>query len=268
MRSLKTLLLSLLLTSLLAPPAIAGGWWSSIGLEGQPVGRGESIYLKVSEVMFDTLQQAEQAKRETYFAYLVRGFDQEALDDAMTRANPGDWWNPTSEPIRAGDVRLINWDSNLAKGRVQLNVPDVPPGSYYLMLCDLGCEVTLGNLVPSQVNVTNDVLAAQTTRRLQQTEADLTLALQRSRSELRETRLTIRQALSNNANQVDRIKTLETKLADATRTEPQPWIGYAGWFVAGVIGALLFLLRTSKRSQTNVLMERVPDDARELINSP
>lgn len=268
MRTVRCSLLLLLLGTFLAPSAGAGGWWSSIGLEGQPVGMGESIDLGVSEVMFDSIEEAEEAQGQEFFAYLVRDFDQAALDDAMTRADPGKWWRPTSQPIQVGTVELTDWDSNLAKGRVDLEVPEIEPGSYFLMLCDAGCGVPLGNLIPSGVTVTDDVVAAQTARRLQELEADLTLALQQSRSELRQTRSTLRQALSDDAKRDQRIAQLEAELVEAQDQEPVPWVAYAGWFFAG--GATVFLLlrlRRSRGQKEEMLIERVPDDARELIDS-
>lgn len=269
MRAIKSSVLLLLLSILLAAPAFAGGWWSSIGLEGQPVGLGESVDLKVSEVMFDSIEDAEEAKEQDFYAYLVADFDKAALDEAMSRPHAGDWWTPLSEPILVGSVELMGWDSNLADGRVELDVPQIPPGSYYLMLCDAGCEVALGNLIPSRINVTDDVLAAQTTRRLQRAEAHLTLALQRSRSELRETRSTLRQALSDDARQDQDITRLESELIEAQKPDSPPWTAYAGWFFAGLAAAFLLLQRRKvNASGDQTVVERIPDDARELINAP
>ncbi len=269
MKRLGAPLLSLLLTTVLVGPAHAGGWWSNIGLDGQPLGMGESISLRVSEVMFDSIEEAEEAKNVAFFAYLVRDFDQAALDEAMNRANPGDWWEPRSDPVRVGTVELIKWDGNLAKARVRLDVPQIADGSYYLMLCDLGCKVALGSVIPSRVSVTRDVLVAQTTRRLEQTEANLTMAVQRSRSELRETRRTLRQTLSDDARQADAIQALERQLADARRPEPSPWIAYAGWFFAGA-AVMLVLARGRHRSRSDLdsMIEGIPDDPRELTRTP
>lgn len=269
MRAIKGSLLLFLLSALLAPPAAAGGWWSSIGLEGQPVGIGESIDLRVSEVMFHSIEEAEEAKGQKFFAYLVKNFDQAALDDAMTRADPGDWWTPLSEPIQAGTVELADWDSNLAKARVDLEVPPIPPGGYYLMLCDAGCAVALGDLIPSGVIVTEDVVAAQAARRLQEVEADLTLALQRARSEVRETRATLRQTRSDDAQQNERIDDLGAQLIEAQKPDSPPWIAYAGWFFAGLAIAFLFLRRGQSHARPDqMVIERIPDDARDLVDAP
>lgn len=268
MRVIKGSLLLFILMTLLSPAAVAGGWWSSIGLEGQPVGLGESIDLKVSEVAFDSMEEAEEAKGRQFFAYLVQDFDRAALDDAMTRPNPGDWWTPLSEPILVGEVRLLDWSSNVAKGRVELDVPQVPPGTYFLMLCEAGCDVALGNLIPSKVEVTADVLAAQTMRRLQQAEADLTLALQRSRSELRETRSTLRETRSEAAEQNQRINKLESQLIEAQKPDSPPWIPFAGWFLAGAAAASFLRRGRSHANRDQIMVERIPDDPRELINSP
>jgi len=265
MKRLSTALLGLLLTMVLAAPSQAGGWWSSIGLEDQPVGIGETISLRVSAVMFAP-DKAEDAKDGAFFAYLVEDFDQTALEKAMTVSDPGEWWEPSSEPIRVGDVELINWDANLAQARVRLDVPQVREGSYYLMLCDLGCNVALGNLIPSRVSVTANALAAKTARRLEQTKADL-LALKRSRSDLRGTRRTLRQALSHDTIQTEAIQVLEQQLAETHEAGSQPWATYAGWFFAGVAIALLFGRRRA-RSRVDPVIGGIPDDARELTTVP
>lgn len=263
------LLIALLVTVLVPGPAKAGGWWSGIGLEGQPIGMGETISLRVSEVMFDTIEEADRARNQTFYAYLVRSFDEEALDKAMARANPGDWWTPTSEPIRVGSVDLGNWDANLAKARVTFAVPRIAEGSYYLMLCDPGCDIPLGNLTPSEVSITTDVVAARTTRRLVEAEADLTLALQRSRADLRETRDMLRQALSDDADQTDRINALERQLTETQAPDQTPWIAYGGWFIGGAAIALL-LGRRRRQSPLNwsAPTETIPDDAGELTRIP
>lgn len=267
MRMLKLGLLSLSVVAGLASPALAGGWWSSIGLDGQPVGIGESFRHHVSEVMFDTIEEAERAKEQTFFVYLVRHFDEGALDDALGRADPGDWWRPVTEPIRAGTVELTSWDANLAEARVRLDVPGVSPGSYHLMLCDAGCDRPLGNLIPAGVTVTDDVLAAQTTRRLLETEARLSLAVQRTRNDLRATRRTLGDVTSRVAAQERRVEALEPRPAQTPESpETSPWIAYAGWFVAG--GATLLAISRRRPIREPAGAGRIPDDARELVGTP
>lgn len=272
MRTLKLTVLALSLLSVLAPPARAGGWWSGIGLEGQPVGIGESIELHAGEVMFETLGEAERARMQTFYAYLVMEFDEKALDEAMSRGEPGDWWSPLTEPIRIGTVELFGWDANLAKARVRLDVPQVAPGPYSLMLCDEGCEVPLANVIPSGVEVTTDALAARTMRRLQDAEADLALALQRTRNDVRQTRAAMRHALSEDAEQDaaqgERIRVLGKQLADVPRPDGPPWFAYAGWFFAGGAAALLLVGRRHlRRREHEMFVERIPDDARELTTT-
>ncbi len=268
MRRLKVSLLVLLLASLVALPARAGGWWSSIGLDGQPVGIGESFSLRVAEIMFDSIEEAGRAEAQTFYAYLVREFDEAALDDAMSRRDPGEWWTPLTEPVRAGTVELFGWDANLAKARVRVDVPRVAPGSYSLMMCDEGCDVPLGNLIPSRVDVVPGALAAEIARRLQETEAKLGLALQRARNDLRETRSILRQALAGDAGEAERLRALETRIDDAAKPRVPPWVAVAGWFLAGVAAALLLVTRRRRRPvEVERLIERIPDDARELTTT-
>lgn len=84
MKRLGAPLICFLLAMVPAAPAHAGGWWSSIPLDGQPIGLGESISLRVSEVMFESIEEAEEAKSEVFYAYLARDFDRSALRRAMT----------------------------------------------------------------------------------------------------------------------------------------------------------------------------------------
>jgi hypothetical protein len=105
---------------LLQQPASAGGWWTSLGLRNQYLGIGESVTVRVSEVLFVSIQEAERAEESAFYAYLVKDFDERRLDRSMTRPNTGRWWRPLSPVIKAGEVTLTKRNANLAQGRAHL----------------------------------------------------------------------------------------------------------------------------------------------------
>ena len=252
---------------LLQAPAPAGGWWTSLDVHEEYLGIGEPLTIKINEVLYESIEAAERAELTDYFAYLVKDFDQRSLDRAMTRPDPRDWWQPLSTPIQAGRVTLFGRDANLARGLVHLTVPDVPPGRYSLMLCDAECRTPLGNHIPVPVNVTSDAFAAQTTRRFRDLNERLTLALARVRQDVRQTRRQLRQVEADAAEALDAVAQPEPALATERETNGPSWIPYAGWFLAGA--AVAFTLRRRRKVLLpEVLIERVPDDARELTKTP
>ena len=270
---LRTVLLGALVTGLLVQPtpAAAGGWWNGIDLDGRYLGIGESLTVR-SEVMFRTLPVAEKARRIEYRAYLVRGVDTQALERAMSRPEPRRWWTPPAEMTLVGRVELSRWDSNLVTATARLTIPDMPPGRYDLMLCDIGCRTPLGNLIPLGVDVSADALAAKTARRLERTNEKFELALARARYDLRRNNRSATEASAEAADAVarlrQRISSLETAAPSTPSPPPTPWVPYAAWFMTGAVVALL-VLRLRRRSPSpipEILIERVPDDARELTS--
>lgn len=129
---LRTLLVVTVVAGLLLTPsaAFAGGWFSGIDLQGRYLGIGESLTFR-SEVMFRNLEDAERARDSGEFhAYLVRGIDHRALNEATLVAEPKHWWSPPKELRLIGDVRLSKWNANLAVATAVIDVPEVTPGSY------------------------------------------------------------------------------------------------------------------------------------------
>ncbi|CAN5545391.1 hypothetical protein BH20ACT21_BH20ACT21_05520 [soil metagenome] len=175
----------IILSSLVAAAAGGGGWWSYIDLEGQHLGIGETLTVR-SEVWFRGVVDAQKASNSDYYAYLVRGIDREALRWAMSRPQPKRWWKPPAEMTLLGDVDLSQWDTNSARSTARLTIPELSLGRYHLMLCDRGCRNPLGNLIPARVEVVDDPLAAQTSRKLQDATDRTSLALARLRKDLRQ----------------------------------------------------------------------------------
>ena len=265
MRVRNAILLSLLAIIITPAQALAGGWWSFLQVPGEYFGIGETITFKENEVMFETIEEAEGARSKDFGVYLVQSYNEELLDDAMTRPEPEDWWEPLSTPMRIGDLELIDPDSNLMKARVSFTVPEVSPGRYALVLCsNPDCGQSLGNVIPSEVIVTEDVLLAKTARRVANESFANEMAFVRMRHRLAGVR-----------DQLSDLRTQEAEPEPApvaapvspvnTREPGPPWIAYAGWFVAGGTAAAWALGR--RRPAASAEQIRAPDDVRELVRS-
>ena len=256
----------------LQTPAAAGGWWNFIHLDG-PLGIGESLTHRVEDLTFHTMREGKPARGTRWHAYLLPQIDIRALDRAMQVAQPGDWWEPPGTMILAGEVRLSKETDGFVDALVHLTVPEIAPGSYYLMLCDVGCRTPLGEVIPQRVEVVADAFSAQIARKLERTNDRMTGALEDVRNELRRARIKV-DALESiliqyrEANEVlkDRITALERKRPPT----PSPWTAFAGWFVAGVAVSALALTVVHRRRDAvigSTIPVDVPDDARELIES-
>lgn len=271
---------------LLPSPATAGGWWSGIDLQGRYLGSGESLTVR-SEVMFETLEVAQRARTVDYRAYLVRGIDTQALR-ATSEPQLRRWWTPPAEMTLVGDVELSRWDANLAIANAHLTIPEMTPGYYNLVLCDVGCQTPLGNLSPLRVQVSADAFAAQTARKVEQINARLKLALARVRSDLRRTQRQVRAARSA-ASEAAAGHAAAAEVAAAThdaiaRSEERisaleagsrsdPWTVYPAWFLIGAATALVGVRFRRRRDHAvsslapEVSIEVMPDGDRELISS-
>jgi hypothetical protein len=255
---------------LMPSDALAGGWWSSIHLEGRYLGIGESVTFR-SEVMFRNLEVAKRARQSGDFhAYLARGVDYSSLNKAMSVPEPKGWWSPPRELTLIGDVRLSNWDANLAIATTELHVPEVPPGSYALMLCNVGCATPLGNLIPLPIQVSSDALAARTARKLQSTNARLDLALARVRSDLRRQARQLNGARADFEQSTEAIARLQDRVASLEGETPSTsWLPNLLIFIAGAAATLLVLRFRGRRSSgpPEDPITPVPDDARELVSA-
>ncbi|MDP9067991.1 MAG: hypothetical protein M3N53_06560 [Actinomycetota bacterium] len=253
---------------LLQAPASAGGWWTTLDLHDQYLVVGESLELEVSEVFYDSVEEAREAHGTNYYAYLVKDFDRRLLEHAMGRPNPERWWRPLSPVIPAGQVTILEGDANLARARLHLTVPDVPPGRYALMLCDGGCHTPLGKHIPIDVTVTEDALLARTAARLEGTNQRLRLSLDRVRRDVRQTQPQL-QLLQDQGDEAEGEVAAAATTPGTELHEGMPaWIAYAGWFIAGARVAVSLRRRPTERSSDpDLFLERVPDDARELTKT-
>ncbi len=269
---LRTLLVVTVVAGLLLTPsaAFAGRWFSGIDLQGRYLGIGESLTFR-SEVMFRNLEDAERARDSGEFhAYLVRGIDHRALNEATLVAEPKHWWSPPKELRLIGDVRLSKWNANLAVATAEIDVPEVTPGSYTLMLCNLGCSRPLGNLFPLQVRVSPDALTAQTARKLERTNLQFDLTLARVRRDVRRNNRQLHAMTVASADSAEVIARLQDKISSLETEAPStPWLLHMLFFLAGT-AAVLVARRSGRRvrpASPDPLALRAPDDARELISN-
>lgn len=228
----------IVLMALLPSPASAGGWWNGLDLVGQALGVGETFSFS-SEVLFPDIKTAEAANSADYRAYLVRGIDQERLDKAMGRAEGGDWWSTPEEMTQIGTVTFSDRDSNLSTATAHLDVPDVPAGSYNLMLCSPGCVEPVGDLIPIKVRVSSDPAMAAEVRRLTQKEWDLRSALAGTKRDLRQTNQKLIAAESE--AEAEAAPPVERDISATPAAETTPWWSYAVWFMGGAVLTLVAL---------------------------
>jgi hypothetical protein len=138
------------------------------------------------------------------------------------------------------------------------------------MLCDIGCGHPLGNLIPSSVHVTEDPLAAQTSRHVQETNERLDLALARLHFDLRATRREFRAVAASAAETREDVVRLKERPAVRNVPPPVPWVAYAGWFLAGTTTALLVGRRRTELPfpPRDLTTEDIPDNAPSLTRTP
>lgn len=238
MRLRMLVLSALIITSALAPAAMGGGgWWSYIDLEGQHLGIGETLTARSEVSFWDGTDQ--EARGVDYFAYLVRGVDAQALKWAMSQSDPKHWWKPPAEMTLIGDVSLsYYWDSGRARSTAELTIPEMPTGRYDLMLCDGGCRSPLGNLIPAHVEVVDDPLAAQTSRKLQDTTERTSLTLARLRKDLRQNDRRFQGVKRNASETAQEVTALRKRLASLDTDQPStPWLPYFAWFAGLIVAA-------------------------------
>jgi hypothetical protein len=245
--------------------AMAGGWWTYIGPEDQYIGIREKVHFRVSDIFFRSIEDARRADQEEYYAYLVHGFDKSRLERAMSRPQPGRWWEPPAHIVKVGRVELLDWNGNLADARVHLDIPKIAPDSYHLMLCNEDCRRPLANVIPARVQVTTDRVAAQTSRRLHETRERLRLALARIRHDIREGQHALQLAMEEATRATEAVALLKQSRSNR-RPELSPWIAYLGWLLGSAALGLL-VRRRQVRTPPPSLEGWVPDTPRQLIET-
>jgi hypothetical protein len=253
---------------LAAPPSTAGGWWSSIQIERQYVGVGETVVAR-SEAFFDTIAQAERAQTKRYYAYLVRGYDDASLRRAMAQGKPRGWWalSPDAELVRVGRVRLAGFNANLGKAHARIEIPEIATGGWALMFCDAGCRGPLANAIPTSVRVTADALAAKTAARVAALK-ERTQGVADLRADLRDARRDARLRADGAAARAEDMRrdlnslTRRIQALEAAAQEPPPSSAWP-WGVAGALALLTvgIVVATRRRAGPSNRTAAWPDDA-------
>ena len=160
---------------LLVVPQVAagGGWWSYPTVSRSHVAPGQSVELK-ENVLFSSAAAAQAAQQaDRFHVYLLRGFDYSVVERAMRKASPGNWWSlGGADAIEVGQVTVTVSDgANLGKASATFTVPELPPATYTLMLCDTGCTQPLADLIPAKgFTVMADLVTARMANRVDRLE--------------------------------------------------------------------------------------------------
>jgi hypothetical protein len=273
MTKLRLALVSALGILLLMPQAAAaGGWWSYIDVSRSTVVPGQRVVVD-EDVAFSSTAAAEDAQRtDPFYVYLLRDFDYTVVERAMREASPGDWWSlGDAKTVRVAQVDVSVSDANLGRARAEFTVPELPPATYHLMLCDAGCAEPLGDVIPTKdFAVVGDPVTAQLVERLDRLEL-------RSRDRARHLGAARREAHGARAaaldarSEVGQLEATVSSLAGEGRGSARvtPWT-YAGWFVAGALAgalAVLFLRRRRSRPARTAGCHPSDEELRELLSS-
>jgi hypothetical protein len=276
MVSLRATLVCALGVALLTPQTAAGGgWWSYIDVNRSHVVPGQRVELHES-VTFSSVAAAEAARQpDRYHVYLLRGFDYSVVERAMRKPSPGNWWSlGGAEAIEVGQVTVRVSDSNLGRANAAFTVPDLPPATYHLMLCDTACTEPLADVIPTEgFTVVADPATARMANhvdRLERRSRNQAGQLAAARAQTDRALVTAQNARS----EVGQVKASVASLANERRSTPlvPPW-AYAGWLATGVLaGVLAVLVRRRRRPQpprpAHVVGRHPRDEElRELISS-
>jgi hypothetical protein len=230
---------------LMPQAAAAGGWWSYIDLNRSYVAPGQRVEVRET-VTFSSSAAAEEAQKTgRFYVYLLRGFDYSVVHRAMREPSPGDWWSlGGAQAIQVGEVTVRVSDANLGRATAAFTMPEVPPATYHLMLCDAGCtEPLAADVIPAEdFTVAADPASAEMAQRVDRLERQNRNQARQLAAAHRDTDRALVEA-QNARSEVERLEASVSSRADESRDSPPVALwAHAGWFVAGLLVAALALL--------------------------
>jgi hypothetical protein len=195
---------------------------------------------------------AEARETGRYHVYLLRDFDYSIVERAMSRPTPRNWWSlGGAEAIQVGQVALSVSDEGFGRASAAFTLPELPPATYDLMLCEAACAEPLAEVIPAEgITVVADPATARMARRVERLER----RIRNQAGRLTAARVDADSALvatRNARSEVERLEARVSSLADEGRSSARaaPW-AYTGWLVAGVlIGALALSVLRRRRSR-------------------
>jgi hypothetical protein len=256
---------------LLTPQAAAGGGWASwIDVSRTTVAPGQQVEVN-AEAWFRSPEAARAAG--PFYVYLLRDFDYSIVERAWGKPAPGDWWSlGGAEAIEVGQVTVSLPNSNVGRARAEFTVPELPPATYHLMLCDAGCTKPLGTVIPSKgFTVVADAATAQLAQRVEA----LGRRIRAQAGELKAADAKADRALDQArgaGGAVDRLDARVSSLEDQDEASTAPWAYAGGLIAAALAGALVLRIVRRRRppllGADNFGEAHVSDEElRELISS-
>jgi hypothetical protein len=137
--------------------------------------------------------------------------------------------------------------SNTSLGNVSaaFTVPEVPPGTYHVMLCDVNCTKPLANIIPTPgFSVVADPATAEVAQRIDRFER----RVRSQGQELNEVRTAAglaRVAARDGHSEIEHLRETVSSLADEAGGTPI-W-AFVGWLAAGGLAAALAALLMRRR---------------------
>lgn len=238
--------------------AAGGGWWDSIQVDRRYAASGQRIEAD-TPFIFETIELAERARDDAFFAYLIEGLDREMVDEGLGNQWDPEWWKQRwIAAHEVGRVELSERDANSAVARSVFTVPPLPSGRYDLMFCSADCADPLGQIVPVAMTISSDPLAARVASAFRNYKMKATHRDQRLRHDLRRMRASLRDQRAELDQTQDELERILDRLERGPAEESEaPLTWGLGWLAAGLLGGASvplwrrYRLRQDEQSENN-----------------
>ena len=202
-----------------------------------------------AQVLFSSASAAAEARRHPYYVYLLRDFDYSVVARAMGKRSPRRWWSVNSGAgvFNVGRVVVHSSDRNLGKASASFIVPELAPGTYALMFCDVGCAHPLADVIPSRgFTVVADVATARIAQRNDHLEKRVwrqARQLVAARDAIGSARVDAMNSRSDLDQLQAKMRLIERRVGNGQDSPSGSRWASAGWLVAGALLGALVVLR-------------------------